>query len=77
MSEPEVVPFSNLRRTCLASLWLAGALAIWGRFAANDDPLINLVGYIGTLLFASYVVSNALRHDANFLDWVMLAGPKR
>ena len=68
------MPFSNLRRTCLASLWLAGALAIWGRFAANDDPLINLVGYIGTLLFASYVVSNALRHDANFRDWVMLAG---
>ena len=65
---------SNLRRICLVSLWLTGALAIWGRFAANDDPLINLVGYIGTLLFASYVVSNALRRDAKFRDWVMLAG---
>ena len=70
----ESVTFSNLRRICLAGLWIAGAVAIWGRFAAYDDPLINLVGYIGTLLFASYVVSNALRHDANFRDWVMLAG---
>ena len=34
----ESLPFSNLRRICLAGLWLAGALAIWGRFAANDDP---------------------------------------
>ena len=70
----ESVPFSNLRRICLAGLWITGAVAIWGRFAAYDDPLINLVRYIGTLLFASYVVSNALRHDANFRDWVMLAG---
>ena len=70
----ESVPSSNLRRICLVGLWLAGALAIWGRFAAYDDPLINLAGYIGTLLFASYVISNALRHDAKFRDWVMLAG---
>ena len=68
------VPFPNLRFFCLAILWIAGGFAIWGRFTAYGDPLINLIGYIGTLLFASYVVSNALRHDANFRDWVMLAG---
>ncbi len=63
-----------MRRICLAGLWIAGAFAIWGRFTAYDDPLINLIGYIGTLLFASYVISNALRADAATRDWIMLAG---
>ena len=52
-------------------LWLAGALVMAARMMAGE-PYINLVGYLGGLMFASHVVLNATKRGARFHDWLVL-----
>ena len=61
------------RWVCLFGLWVAGGLVMASRMMAGD-PEINLIGYTGGLLLASYAVLNVLRHDAKLQDWAALLG---
>lgn len=61
------------RTFCMSILWGVGSYVVVYRMM-DGDPAINVVGYVGGLLFASYVVLNALRPDATMQDWLMVAG---
>ena len=67
------IKYPRLGWPCLLLLWSAGALVMTSRMMAGE-PTINLIGYIGGLLFATYVVLNVLRRDAELQDWAMLFG---
>ena len=48
-------------------------MAVAARIAGGEPPYY-IIGYVGGLLVASYVLLNAMRHDAALRDWTMLLG---
>ena len=61
------------RPICLWVLWAAGVMVVAAR-VSGGEPTYHIIGYVGGLLVATYVLLNVMRPDAALRDWAMLLG---